>query len=154
MKQSWYCIYIPSLVYHSIIDYSSKTLKNDNSSFQNLQSYLIQQFSSFLLDSLLYIFQSKHLHEELYQSVFFASFPLLFDCCKQNHINIGINLSSLFSYSTLSSYQLSLLLLFLIKIYTKQQVLSDLPSFTVFSFPANLSLVNPTFHYSLVKAIL
>ena len=115
-----------------------KNMKNDSSSFQNLQSYLSQQFSSFLLDALIYIFQSKHLHEDLYQSVFFTSFSLLFDCCKQNNINIGINLSSLFSHTHLPSSQLSLLFLFLIKIYSKQQVLSDLPSFTVSLFSRHL----------------
>lgn len=148
MKKCWCCIYIPSLLYSSLLR-SIKTQSLDSITSQNQCSFVIQQFSSFLIDSLLYLFQSNLLHEPLLQSVLSSSFSLLFDICNKYSINIGVNLSSLFTHS-LPLLQNSMLVLFIVKCYCHHTVITDLLTFTV-GFSNTSHIVNSTFHCTMVE---
>lgn len=148
IKQSWCCIYIPSRLYTSLLR-SMKNQSQNTITSQNQSSFVIQQFSSFLIDALLYLFQSNLLHESLIQSVLVSSFTLLFDICNKDGINIGVNISSLFTHS-LPLLQYSLLVLFIVRIYCHNTVITELQAFTV-GLSNHSYIVNSTFHCTMAE---
>lgn len=131
MKQHWTCVYFPSKIFSNLLQFLSQPSHESSLTFQNQQNFILQQFTAFLLDALCFLFQSRQFHQPSLQSLCYYSFSLLFETSTQLSLPVGVALSSLFSLPSISPSQVSLIFLFLVKVYTRQTPVTELTAFIV-----------------------
>lgn len=133
LKQSWSCVYIPSLVYSSFLRYLSNNPRRTEASIRNCATFACQQFALLLLESLSYSLSLRLLFSDRNLPVFRHCFHLFFSACKTAGISSGLSLLPLLSAPLLPSIShISLALLFVMQVYhaeTRNQ--PDLWSFSV-----------------------